>query len=86
MDVDPSTVAQRTSLDVFKSSLQDQPSGFSIESQVRYKLVIDENEDDSLVEILLTFGILDRVSTSILVCTKFPGDTESVKVCSHNNY
>ena len=73
-------IRRRDDLDVFKSSLQDLPADLSVESQVRYKLIIDSSEDDSLIAMLLSFGILERKSTTILVCTKFPGDPESEKV------
>lgn len=80
MDVDPKTVRKRENLEVFKSSLEDLPEDLSVDHQVRYKLIIDSTEDDSLIGILLAFKILERQSTSILVCTKFKGDPESEKV------
>lgn len=80
MDVDPQTVRKRENLEVFKSSLVDLPNDLNVDCQVRYKLIIDSTEDDSLIGILLAFDILKRQSTSILVCTKFKGDPESEKV------
>ena len=80
MGVEPSTIRRRKQVDIFKSSLVDRPVVSNIDQQVRYKLIIDNSEDDSLIGTLIAFGVLDRKSTTILICTNFPGDPESVKV------
>lgn len=80
MDVNPSMVRHRRNLEVFKSSIEDSPMDLKTDCHVRYKLLIDKCEDDSLLQMLLAFGILDHVKTKVLVCTKFPGDLDSVKV------
>ncbi len=80
MGVEPSTIRRRKQLDIFNSSLNDHPVEFNIDQQVRYKLVIDSSEDDSLIGTLLAFGVFNREKTTVLICTKFPGDPDSVKV------
>ena len=49
----------------------------SIQSEVRYKLIIDPSEDDSLVRLLFTHGVLQRDKTRLYICSDFPGDTQS---------
>ena len=80
MDVDPLKIRRRDDLEIFKTSLRDLPMDLNVECQVRYKLIIDSSEDDSLTAMLFAFGTLKRNSTTILVCTKFPGDPDSEKV------
>ena len=46
----------------------------SVQSEVRYKLIIDPSEDESLVRLLFTFNVLKKDETSIQVCSSFPGD------------
>ena len=52
----------------------------SAENEVRYKLLIDTSEDESLVRFLFDFGVLDRSKTRIYVCSSFPGDLPEQKV------
>ena len=52
----------------------------SAENEVRYKLLIDTSEDESLVRFLFDFGVLDRSLTRIYVCSSFPGDLPEQKV------
>ena len=52
----------------------------SAENEVRYKLLIDTSEDESLVRFLFDFGVLDRSQTRIYVCSSFPGDLPEQKV------
>ena len=49
----------------------------SIQSEVRYKILIDPSADESLVRLLFTFGILKRQKTKIYVCSEFPPDRHS---------
>ena len=74
-------VAQRQILDILRDSLADRPNEANrTENEVRYKLIIDPSEDDSLVRLLFTFGVLDRQKTRVFVCSDFPGDTHLQKV------
>ena len=52
----------------------------SAENEVRYKLLIDTSEDESLIRFLFDFGVLDRSKTRIYVCSSFPGDLQEQKV------
>ena len=75
-------VKQRDILDILRASFLDQPQeklGLS-ENEVRYKLIIDPSEDDSLVRLLFTFGILSRKNTRIFVCSNFPADGHLQKI------
>ncbi len=52
----------------------------SIHNEVRYKLIIDPSEDDSLVRLLFTQGVLKRQNTRVYVCSDFPEDSH-LRVC-----
>ena len=70
-------------LEVLKDSLGDhsyQQGQDMAEAGVRYKLIIDPSEDDSLVRLLFTFGVLQRKETRMFVCSNFPGDNQLEKV------
>ena len=76
-------VQKRNILTVLKDSLRDRPSqeGQDLaENEVRYKLIIDPSEDDSLVRLLFFMGVLDRENTRMYVCSDFPGDSQIQKV------
>ena len=76
-------VQQRNILTVLKDSLRDRPlqKGQDLaENEVRYKLMIDPSEDDSLVRHLFFMGVLDRENTRMYVCSDFPGDSHIQKV------
>ena len=77
-----SKVKQRGILDILQASLQDRPQEKQdlSENEVRYKLIIDPSEDDSLVRLLFTFGILKRDNTRIFVCSNFPADSHLQKI------
>ncbi len=72
----------RSILKILKDSLADRSSTKgdaihnSIQSEVRYKLIIDPSEDDSLVRLLFTYGVLQRESTRLYICSDFPGDDQ----------
>ena len=51
------------------------------ENEVRYKLIIDPSEDDSLIRLLFSLGVLARENTRMYVCSDFPGDSQIQKVC-----
>ena len=70
-------------LEVMKDSLEDRPQQHGqdmTEAEVRYKLIIDPSEDDSLVRLLFSFGVLQRAQTRMFVCSDFPGDSQVQKV------
>ena len=76
------SVHRKNILDVLKESLEDRPSQYSIESEVRYKIIIDSSEDSSLVRLLFSFGVLKRgPKTKMLCCSSFLGNTTTEKVC-----
>ena len=66
-------------LDILKDSFKDHSEGYinDNEDQVRYKLIIDPIEDNSLIYLLMIFGVLDRKNTRIYTCSKFAGDIDS---------
>ena len=77
------SVQRRSILTVLKDSLGDRPSqdGRDMsENEVRYKLIIDPSEDDSLIRLLFSLGVLDRQNTRMYVCSDFPGDSQIQKV------
>ena len=76
-------VQNRNILAVLKDSLDDRPSqdGRDMsENEVRYKLIIDPSEDDSLIRLLFSLGVLVREKTRMYVCSDFPGDSQIQKV------
>ena len=73
-------MTQRSVLDVLGESLCDRPQVMGAENEVRYKLIIDPSEDDSLVRLLFMFDILERDETCLYMCSDFPGDGQSQKV------
>ena len=76
-------VQKRSIFTVLEDSLRDRPSQESqdlAENEVRYKLIIDPSEDDSLVRLLFFMGVLDRENTRMYVCSDFPGDSQIQKV------
>ena len=76
------TLQLRSVLDILKDSLADRSITqgddihSSIQNEVRYKLIIDPSEDDSLVRLLLTHDVLQRKSTRLYICSDFPGDDQ----------
>ena len=72
-------------LKVLWDSLDDRPQQKGLdmtEAEVRYKLIIDPSEDDSLVRLLFSFEVLQRKETRMFVCSDFPGDSQLQKVCN----
>lgn len=65
---------------MLEQSLADQSKDLSAENEVRYKLIIDSSQDESLVRLLFSFGILSKEKTKIYVCSKLLGDSENEKV------
>ena len=75
-------VQSRGILEIVRDSLQDRPQDQQdiTENEVRYKLIIDPSEDDSLVRLLFAFGVLERDNTRMYVCSDFPGDGQLQKI------
>ena len=81
----------RRILEVLKDSLKDRPQQQGkdmAEAEVRYKLIIDPSEDDSLVRLLFSFKVLQREKTHIFMCSDFPGNThlQKVSLCVYHVY
>ena len=59
--------------DIFSSTTKFQTS---IQSDVRYKLIIDSSGDDSLVRLMFQFGLLQKKKETlkIYVCSELAGD------------
>ena len=70
----------RSLVKILQSSFTQKEKDLSAENLVRYKLLIDSSEDQSLVRLLFGFKILNRDKTRILSCSKLPGDSDSQKV------
>ena len=75
-------VSQRGVLDVLVDTLEDKPQAMKnlTENEVRYKLIIDPSEDDSLIRMLFSMGLLDRKKVRMFVCSDFPGDDQLQKI------
>lgn len=73
---------QRHILKVLQDSMQDRPQAMQdfSENEVRYKLLIDPSEDDSLVRLLFSFDVLERENTRILMCSDFPENVQIQKI------
>ena len=81
-----SGLTYRSVLSILKASVNDMELSKkddvhrSIQSEVRYKLIIDPSADESLVRLLFTFGVLQRQNTRVYICSEFPPDSHS-RVC-----
>ena len=73
---------RRCILEVLQDSMQDRPQAMQdlTENEVRYKLIIDPSEDDSLVRLLFSVGVMDRKNSRLFVCSDFPGDGQLQKI------
>ena len=78
--MDPTNQRRHSILEVLHDSLKDQPQLHSGENEVRYKLIIDSSEDNSLLHLLFAFGILKERDTRTYVCSDFPGDSHQQMV------
>ena len=85
---------QRNIIEILQSSLADKPyaprpfskvqsSHDDTQNEVRYKLIIDPSEDESITRFLFMFHILNRENTRTYMCSDFLGDGQLQKV---NNY
>jgi len=80
---------ERTIVDILHDSLADKPFSTQVkrrslldhtQHEVRYKLIIDPSEDESITRLLFMFGILKREKTRTFMCSDFPGDSQLQKV------
>ncbi|XP_065828093.1 uncharacterized protein [Oscarella lobularis] len=76
---------RRNIIKILKDSLQEKSLAHcgddeGAEAEVRYKLIIDTSEDDSMARLLFQHGVLEKASTRIFSCSDFPGDDEIQKV------
>ena len=76
-------VRQRDILEVLNDSILDRPLTNRqgqyqdlAENEVRYKLIIDSSQDESLMCLLLAVGVLERENTRIYTCSNFRGDSQ----------
>jgi len=76
-------------IDILRESLADKPysnqgsqktSSDDTQNEVRYKLIIDPSEDESITRLLLMFGILTSNNARTFMCSNFPGDSQLQKV------
>ena len=63
-----------SSILALRDSLIDKARDLKYENEVRYKLLIDYSEDESLIYQLFKFGIVGRDITRIYCLSKLPGD------------
>ena len=73
-------VKQRSILEVLHESLTDRPQRGGGENEVRYKLLIDPSDDNSVMRLLFSFEVLQRKNTRVYVCSDFPADGQLQKV------
>ena len=70
-------ISQATTNKVMAASLED------TQNEVRYKLIIDPSEDESITRLLFMFGILKRDNTRSYMCSDFLGDGQLQKVSNN---
>ena len=72
----------RNIIEILQKSLTDKlsPSNHDTLNEVRYKLIIDPSEDESVTRLLFMFGILTRENTRTYICSDFLGDGQLQKV------
>ena len=87
MDVSYDQLYHRNIIEIMSESFIDVPSNEPkgndadkdyvnyTENNVRYKLIIDNSEDDSVVRHLLTCGVLDQRRTQMVACSDFPEES-----------
>jgi hypothetical protein len=73
----PEDVTRRSVVSVLKSSLEVESAKIDLTNEaqkVRYKLVIDSSEDESVTRLLYAFNIVDPATTRTYMCSSFPED------------
>lgn len=73
-------ISPRNPVDVLIESLNDHPQSMAANNEVRYKLLIDPSEDDSVIKLLFSCNILSREMTRLYMCSDFPEDGHLQKV------
>ena len=66
--------AVMSSLMTLKDSLADKPKDLSFENEVRYKMLIDHSDNESIVQLLFKFHVLERKTTRLYCLSKLLGD------------
>ena len=90
---------QRSIIEILRNSLADKPYVSQIttnkvmasslddtQNEVRYKLIIDPSEDESITRLLFMFDILKRDNTRSYMCSDFLGDGQLQKVNNNIMY
>ena len=80
MNSSMSDVPRRNILQILQSSLNDHQTNASEENQVRYKLIIDEMVDGSIIQLLSLIHVLKHANTRMLVLNKFSEDVRLQEV------
>lgn len=75
-------MSQSLNDDIISSTTKFQTS---IQSDVRYKLIIDSSGDDSLVRLMFNFKLLEekKDSLKIFVCSELAGDRHAEVNCNN---
>ena len=76
----PDQVVHRNILAILDSSMKDHPQETGAENEMRYKLIIDSSEDNSVIRLLFSTGVLKREKTRMYMCSDFHGDSQLQKV------
>ena len=76
----PYTQQHHLSQTVSKMMLPQPQAHDDTQNEVRYKLIIDPSEDESIARLLFMFGILKRENTRTYMCSDFLGDEQLQKV------
>ena len=79
-------VVHRNILAILDSSMKDHPQETGAENEMRYKLIIDSSEDNSVIRLLFSTGVLKREKTRMYMCSDFHGDSQLQKVMSFAMY
>ena len=69
----------RSITEILRDSLSETPVNVSGHGEVRYKLIIDPSEDNSLIRYLFKFGTLEEGNTHVHMCSDL-GDSHADKV------
>ena len=63
-----------STLATLKDSLADKPKDLCYENEVRYKLLINHSEDETIVQLLFKFCVFERKHTRIYSLSKDQSD------------
>ena len=69
----------RSTTEILRDSLSETPVNISGHGEVRYKLIIDPSEDNSLIRYLFKFGTLEEGNAHVHMCSDL-GDSHVDKV------